>query len=309
MNTNIKHSILELVGKTPLLMLPKLNQSCLATIYAKCEMFNPSGSVKDRAALAMIEAAETEGLIDQDTVIIEPTSGNTGIALAMVCAVKGYRLIITMPESMTIERQRLLKAYGAELHLSAAHLQMSGAIELAKTLAEKYPKTFIPQQFNNKANPEMHMRTTAVEIWEDLKGQIDVVVLGVGTGGTITGLARYFKSKKADIKIIAVEPKDSAVLSGKDPGPHMIQGIGAGFIPSNCDTHLIDEIICVENMEAVETAKQLAIQEGVLVGISAGANMFAALQCAKQKRFKGQTVVTILCDVGERYLSTNLMTE
>lgn len=302
----IGNSILDFIGSTPLLDLSSLSNSLQAKLYGKCEFFNPSGSVKDRAALAMIEAAERDNLINQDTVIIEPTSGNTGVALAMVCAVKGYRLIITMPESMTLERRRLLTAYGVELHLTPAHLQMSGAIDKAKQLASEYPNSFIPQQFENTANPTMHFNTTGPEIWADLEGAVDAVVIGVGTGGSVSGISKFLKTKNSKLKVFAVEPKGSPVLSGGQAGPHMIQGIGAGFVPRNCETSLIDEIILVDNDDAINSARNLAAQSGVLVGYSAGANVFAGLSVAQKSEFKNKNIVTILCDVGERYLTTDL---
>ena len=292
----IGETILDFVGQTPLLNLSSLSKELGGIVYGKCEFFNPSGSVKDRAALAMIESAEKSGRINKDTVIIEPTSGNTGVALAMVCAVKGYRLIITMPESMTLERRRLLTAYGVELHLTPAHLQMSGAIEMAQKLAQQYPNSFIPQQFENEANPEKHYHSTGEEIWEDLQGKIDAVVIAVGTGGSISGVSKFLKSKNPALKVFAVEPKDSPVLSGGNAGPHMIQGIGAGFIPKNCSQDVIDEIILVANEEAIQTARNLAEKTGVLVGFSAGANVFAALQVAKRKELTGKNIVTILAD-------------
>lgn len=302
----IANNITDLIGKTPLVRLNKIAEGTPAEIVAKCEFLSPGGSVKDRAALAMIEAAEKDGRIDQDTVIIEPTSGNTGIALAMVSAIKGYKLIITMPDSMSLERRNLLRALGAELELTPGHLQMSGAIAHAEELAKKYPKSFIPQQFNNSANPDMHYKTTGKEIWDDTEGRIDILVTAVGTGGTITGVTRYLKEKNPNFKTIAVEPQDSAVISGEKPGPHMIQGVGAGFIPSNLDTTLIDEIVKVTNEDAIKTARRLAKEEGILSGISAGANVSAAIEVAKRPENKGKRIITVLCDVGERYLSTIL---
>ena len=305
----IAKNILELVGHTPLLNLSELEEGSGANIYGKCEFLNPSGSVKDRAALAMIETAEAEGLLDEETVVIEPTSGNTGIALAMVCAYKGYKLIITMPESMSIERQRILKAYGAEVVLTPAHMQMNGAIQEAKTIAKCHKKHFIPQQFNNPANPTKHYNTTAVEIFESLKGQVDAIVFGVGTGGSIAGCAKFLKEKKPDIQVVALEPADSSVLSGQKAGPHMIQGIGAGFIPENYDSRLVDEIIGVQNDDAIQMSRRLARELGVFCGISAGANVFGATQLAKRDTYVGKNIVTILCDVGERYLSTPIFDE
>jgi cysteine synthase A len=305
----IYNNITELIGKTPLVRLNKVTDGSEATVLGKCEFMNPCCSVKDRIGLAMIEAAEKDGTLKPNSVIIEPTSGNTGIALAFVAAVKGYKIILTMPESMSIERRRLLKALGATLELTPAHLGMRGAIEKANELAAATPNSFIPQQFQNKANPQIHRNTTALEIWEDTDGEIDAIVTGVGTGGSITGIGSVIKSKKPDFKVIAVEPKDSPVISGGVPGPHMIQGIGAGFIPDNLDKTLIDEVITVSNEAAVAMSRKLAKQEGILVGISAGANVHAALEVAKRPEFKGKTIVTILCDFGERYLSTILYDE
>ena len=267
---------------------------------------NPTGSVKDRAAFNMIQMAEKEGRINKDTVIIEPTSGNTGISLATICSLKGYRLIITMPESMSLERRNMLKALGAELELTPAHLQMDGAISRAEALSKTFPNSFIPQQFNNAANPKIHFETTGPEIWSDTDGQIDVFVAAVGTGGTLSGVGSFLKNQSNDIEIIAVEPKDSAVLSGNPAGPHMIQGIGAGFVPENLDRSVIDRILTVSNEEAMDTSKRLAKDEGVFVGISAGANVAACIQLAQQPEYKGKKIVTILCDIGDRYLSTVL---
>jgi len=305
----IYNNITELIGKTPIVRLNKVTDGIEATVLGKCEFMNPCCSVKDRIGLAMIEAAEKDGTLKPDSVIIEPTSGNTGIALAFVAAVKGYKIILTMPESMSTERRRLLKALGATLELTPAHLGMRGAIEKANELAAATPNSFIPQQFQNKANPQIHRNTTALEIWEDTDGEIDAIVTGVGTGGSITGIGSVIKSKKPDFKVIAVEPKDSPVISGGAPGPHMIQGIGAGFIPDNLDKTLIDEVITVSNEAALAMSRKLAKQEGILVGISAGANVHAALEVAKRPEFKGKTIVTILCDFGERYLSTILYDE
>jgi len=305
----IYNNITELIGKTPLVRLNKVTDGSEATVLGKCEFMNPCCSVKDRIGLAMIEAAEKDGTLKPNSVIIEPTSGNTGIALAFVAAVKGYKIILTMPESMSIERRRLLKALGATLELTPAHLGMRGAIEKANELAAATPNSFIPQQFQNKANPQIHRNTTALEIWEDTDGEIDAIVTGVGTGGSITGIGSVIKSKKPDFKVITVEHKDSPVISGGAPGPHMIQGIGAGFIPDNLDQTLIDEVITVSNEAAIAMSRKLAKQEGILVGISAGANVHAALEVAKRPEFKGKTIVTILCDFGERYLSTILYDE
>jgi cysteine synthase A len=277
-----------------------------ATIIGKLEFFNPAGSVKDRIGFAMIDAAEKQGLINKDTVIIEPTSGNTGIALAFVAAAKGYRLIIALPETFSIERRNLLKALGAELILTPGSEGMKGAIRRAAELAESTPNSFMPHQFKNLANPEIHRTTTAEEIWRDTDGDIDIFVAAIGTGGTITGVGEILKARKPGVQIIAVEPTDSPVLSGGNPGPHKIQGIGAGFIPDVLNTKIYDEIITVTNSQAIETSRELSRSEGLLVGISAGANAFAALQVAKRPENKGKKIVTILCDTGERYLSTLL---
>jgi len=302
-----KHdSILELIGKTPIVKLSKIvDKDSPATIYAKLESFNPGGSVKDRICLSMINAAEEAGLLNKDSIIVEPTSGNTGIGLALVCAVKGYKLILTMPESMSVERRALLKAYGAELVLTPGAQGMKGAIEKASELAEKNKNYFMPQQFKNPANPEIHRKTTGPEILSQIEGKIDCFVAGVGTGGTLTGAGGVLKNKFPSLKIIAVEPDASPVLSGGTPGPHKIQGIGAGFIPEVLDVSLIDEIVRVTNEDAIATAKKLATKEGLLVGISSGAACFAALSVAKKMK-KGSVIVVVLPDTGERYLSTGL---
>jgi cysteine synthase A len=297
--------IAAVVGFTPLVRINKLG-SKNATILAKLESRNPCGSVKDRIAKAMIEEAEGDGRIKPDTVIVEPTSGNTGIGLAFICAVKGYRLILTMPESMSLERRKLLKIFGAELVLTPAQQGMSGAINKAGEILSQYPNSFMPQQFKNPANPEVHRETTAKEIWIDTDGNVDVFVAGVGTGGTLTGCGEVLKAKNQDIKVIAVEPKDSPVLSGGKAGPHKIQGIGAGFVPDVLNTSIIDEIIQVANADAIETARQLARREGLLAGISAGANVWAAIQVSNRREFEGKTIVTIVCDTGERYISTEM---
>ena len=302
----IANSVLDLIGNTPLVRLNSVTAGCFATVVAKCEYFNPCGSVKDRAGLAMIVAAQSAGLIDHDTLIIEPTSGNTGIALAYVCAVKGYKLVLTMPESMSLERRALLKALGAEVELTPAHLGMRGAIDRAQILAASAKKAFIPQQFQNKANPNAHRDTTAEELWRDTEGQIDVFVAGVGTGGTISGVGEVLKARKPGAQVIAVEPKDSPVISGGEPGPHMLQGIGAGFIPDNLNKSILDEVLQIGNEEAMEMSRRLAKEEGLLVGISAGANVLAAVRVAKRPENAGKMIVTVLCDVGERYLSTTL---
>ncbi|MHC4619963.1 MAG: cysteine synthase A [Planctomycetota bacterium] len=293
------------VGYTPLVRINKLG-SGKATILAKLESKNPCGSVKDRIALSMIDDAEEKGLVDENTVIIEPTSGNTGIGLAFICAARGHRLILTMPESMSIERRKLLKLFGAEIVLTPAERGMPGAVEKAEQLIAEYPNSFMPQQFKNPANPQIHRETTAREIWVDSGGNVDALVAGVGTGGTLTGCGEVLKQKNKNLKVIAVEPKDSPVLSGGKPGPHKIQGIGAGFVPEVLNVGIIDEIIQVSNEDAVETARQLARQEGILAGISAGANVWAAVQLSHRKESEGKTIVTIVCDTGERYISTEM---
>ena len=302
------NSILELIGSTPVVKLNRVIDKKDALVWAKLEFFNPGGSVKDRISLNMISAAEKEGLLTPETTIVEPTSGNTGIGLAMVAACKGYRLILTMPDTMSIERRKLLKAYGAEIVLTPGSEGMTGAIAKAEEITSQQKNTYMPQQFQNPANPDMHRKTTALEILEHVGNNIDAFVAGVGTGGTITGVGEILKQKIANIKIIAVEPADSPVLSGGKPGPHKIQGIGAGFIPDILNQSVIDRIIMVQNNEAAAMARKLAKEEGLFVGISSGANVWAAQRIAKELGM-GHTVVVILCDTGERYLSTDLFDE
>ncbi|MBP7902619.1 MAG: cysteine synthase A [Spirochaetes bacterium] len=296
--------ITKTIGNTPLVKINRLNKDGLAEILVKLESFNPLSSVKDRIGNALIEAAEKSGKIGKDTVIIEPTSGNTGIALAFTAAAKGYRLILTMPETMSIERRQLLKILGAELFLTEGAKGMKGSIEKANELAASIPNSFIPQQFDNPANPEIHKKTTAEEIWKDTEGKADIFIAGVGTGGTISGVGEVLKERNPSVKIIAVEPVDSPVISGGKPGPHKIQGIGAGFIPKNLNTGIIDEIIQVKHTDAGDTSRALAKNEGILVGISSGAALWAALEVSKRSESKGKTIVALLPDTGERYLST-----
>ncbi|MHC4175074.1 MAG: cysteine synthase A [Planctomycetota bacterium] len=293
------------VGCTPLVQINKLG-SGKTTILAKLESYNPCGSVKDRIAKSMIEAAEKQGLIKPDTVIIEPTSGNTGIGLAFICAAKGYRLMLTMPESMSTERRKLLKLFGAEMVLTPAEGGMTGAVEEAEQLVAQNPNSFMPQQFNNPANPQIHRETTAEEIWNDTDGKVDIFVAGVGTGGTLTGCTEVLKQRNKNLKSVGVEPKDSPVLSGGKPGPHKIQGIGAGFVPQVLNVDVIDEIIQVSNDDAMETARQLAAKEGILTGVSSGAAMWAAMQLSQRAQNQGKTIVVILPDTGERYISTEM---
>ncbi len=294
------------VGCTPLIRLNALAKGLPATILVKLEYRNPLGSVKDRIALSMIETAEKEGLINDDTLIVEPTSGNTGIGLAFVCAEKGYKLTLTMPETMSLERRKLLKHLGADLVLTPGAEGMKGAISKAMEMVSNTPGAYMPDQFANPANPEIHRKTTAEEIWLDTEGSADVLVAGVGTGGTITGVSEAIKARKPEFKSIAVEPADSPVLSGGSPGPHKIQGIGAGFVPKVLNTHIIDEIITVTNDQAFETARNMASMEGVLCGISSGAAVWAALAAARNPEYEGKTIVTVLPSTGERYLSTPL---
>ena len=301
---NIYSDITKTIGKTPLVRLNRMQAGLKADIVVKIESFNPLSSVKDRIGVAMIEAGEKAGLIKKDTVIIEPTSGNTGIALAFVCAAKGYTLILTMPETMSMERRHLLTILGAELVLTEGAKGMKGAVDRAEELAKDYKDSFVPQQFKNPANPEIHRRTTVEEIWQDTDGMVDCVVSGIGTGGTITGIGEVLKKRKPSVKMIAVEPVDSPVLSGGKAGPHKIQGIGAGFVPEVLNRNVMDEIIQVSHENAGEVARRLAKEEGILVGISSGAALWAAMEVAKRKEAEGKMIVVILPDSGERYLST-----
>jgi cysteine synthase A len=305
----IANDITELIGNTPLVRLNRITRGAEAEVVAKLESFNPCSSIKDRIALSMVKAAEEQGLIKKDTVLIEPTSGNTGIALAFVCASRGYRLILTMPETMSIERRHILSIFGAELVLTPGSEGMPGAIRKAEQLVAENNNYFMPQQFKNPANPKIHRQTTAEEIWKDTDGKIDILVAGVGTGGTITGVAEVIKKRKPELRVVAVEPTDSPVLSGGKPGPHKIQGIGAGFVPEVLKLELVDEIIRVTNDDAGAAARRLAKEEGILAGISSGAATWAALEVAKRLENKGKLVVVILPDTGERYISTWLFQE
>lgn len=305
----IFNNVTELVGNTPLVRLQRLGRDLPGQVLVKLESFNPLSSVKDRIGLNMIAAAEREGKIHENTVLVEPTSGNTGIALAFVCASRGYRLVLTMPESMSVERRQLLKSLGAELHLTPASGGMNGAIAKARSLAEENDNYLMLQQFENPANPQVHRETTALEIWNDTEGAVDIMVAGVGTGGTITGVGQVLKERKPSVKAIAVEPVDSPVLSGGQPGPHKIQGIGAGFIPGVMDVDIIDEVVQVSFEDAVTTARRLGKEEGILCGISAGGNVWAALQMAAREENRDKVIVTVICDTGERYLSTPLFEE
>jgi cysteine synthase A len=306
----IYDSIVDTFGNTPLVRIPRMNKGIAGQVLVKLESMNPAGSVKDRIGVAMIETAEREGRLRPDTVIIEPTSGNTGIALAFVAAAKGYPLILTMPETMTVERRNLLKAYGAQLVLTPGSDGMKGAIAKAKEIRDSDPgKYFMPGQFDNPANPEIHRRTTAEEIWRDTDGQVDVFIAGVGTGGTITGVGQVLKERKPGVTIITVEPDTSTILSGGSPGPHKLQGFAPGFVPSILDTHVYSEVIKASFEDSIATSRRLAREEGILVGISAGANVWAALQVAARPEFAGKQIVVIGCDTGERYLSNPLFAE
>ena len=305
----IANNVTELVGNTPLVRLQRLTEGCAAEVVVKLEFYNPAHSIKDRIGVAMIDAAEKAGLIKPDTIVVEPTSGNTGIALAMVCAARGYKCVLTMPDTMSKERRILLRAYGAELVLTPGSEGMPGAIRKAEELARNDPRCFIPQQFENPANPEIHRRTTAEEIWRDTDGNVDIVVAGVGTGGTITGIGEVLKSRKPSVQVIAIEPDASPVLSGGQKGPHPIQGIGAGFVPKVLNTKIYDEVIRVKGDDAFRTAREMAQREGLLVGISSGAATWAALQVAQRPENAGKLIVVIVPSFGERYLSTPLFAD
>jgi len=305
----IANFISELIGHTPLLRLNRVTLGCKGEVIAKLESFNPCGSVKDRIGVAMLEAADKAGFLKKDTVILEPTSGNTGIALAFICAAKGYPLVLTMPDTMSAERIHLLKMFGAEVILTPGNEGMTGAVKTAEEMASKDSRYFIPQQFKNSANPEIHRKTTALEIWEDTDGKVDVLVAGVGTGGTITGISDAIKIRKPEFKAIAVEPENSSVLSGGRPGPHKIQGIGAGFVPEVLRMDLVDEVIKVSNEDAGLFARRLAKEEGILAGISSGAAVWAAIEVAKRQESEGKMIVVLLPDTGERYISTWLFNE
>ncbi|MCD6218778.1 cysteine synthase A [Candidatus Calescamantes bacterium] len=305
----IYQSITETIGKTPLVRLSRIGKDLPGELVGKLEFFNPCGSIKDRIGVSMIEDAEKRGLINKDTVIVEPTSGNTGIALAFVCAVKGYRLILTMPENMSVERRKMLAAFGAELVLTPGEEGMKGAVRKAEEIVASTSNSFMPQQFKNPANPEVHRKTTAEEIWKDTEGRVDVIVAGVGTGGTITGVAEVIKKRKPEFKAIAVEPESSPVLSGGQPGPHKIQGIGAGFIPEILELDIVDEIIRVPDEEAVNTARRLAREEGIFAGISSGAAVWAGIKVAEREENEGKLIVVIIPDLGDRYLTTDLAEE
>jgi cysteine synthase len=300
----IANFISELIGHTPLLRLSRITEGCRGEVVAKLESFNPCGSIKDRIGYSMIEAAEKTKRIQKNTIILEPTSGNTGIALAFICAAKGYPLVLTMPDTMSAERIHLLRIFGAEVILTPGNEGMTGAVKVAEEMASKDSRYFIPQQFKNPSNPEIHRKTTALEIWEDTDGQVDVLVAGVGTGGTITGISEVLKKRKPEFKAIAVEPENSQVLSGGRPGPHKIQGIGAGFIPEVLRMDLVDEVVKVSNEDAVLLARRLAKEEGILAGISSGAAVWAAIEVAKRQESEGKMIIVILPDTGERYIST-----
>jgi cysteine synthase A len=300
------NNVTELIGNTPLVRLNKTPREVGANIFAKLEYYNPGGSVKDRLGYAMIDDAEKNGQLQEGSVVIEPTSGNTGIGLAIACAVKGYRLIVTMPESMSLERRRLIESFGAEIVLTPAEDGMRGSIDKAWQLAEKYEKSYIPMQFKNPSNVEMHKRTTAREVWDDTDGQVDVFVAGVGTGGTISGVGEILKQKKPEVQVVAVEPAGSPVLSGGEPGKHKIQGIGAGFVPEILNRQVIDEVFAVENEDAMVTARKLAREEGIFSGVSSGAIIHAAMEIGKREENRNKNIVAIICDTGERYLSTPL---
>ncbi len=302
----ISKDITELIGNTPLVRINKLAEKSLANIYGKLEFYNPGSSVKDRLGFAMIDDAEKKNLLHKDSVIIEPTSGNTGIGLAITCAVKGYKLIVTMPESMSIERRNLLQAFGTKIVLTPAEEGMKGSIAKANELAENYEYSYIPMQFQNMSNVEMHKRTTALEIWNDTDGAVDIFVAGVGTGGTISGVGEILKQKKKDVQVVAVEPYDSPVISGGEPGKHKIQGIGAGFIPDILNQEVIDEVFTVQNEEAMEMTRAMAQKEGIFSGVSSGAIMHAAIEIGKREENRGKNIVAVVCDTGERYLSTPL---
>ena len=305
----IYQSITETIGKTPLVRLSRIGKDLPGELVGKLEFFNPCGSIKDRIGVSMIEDAEKRGLINKDTVIVEPTSGNTGIALAFVCAVKGYRLILTMPENMSVERRKMLAAFGAELVLTPGEEGMKGAVRKAEEIVASTSNSFMPQQFKNPANPEVHRKTTAEEIWRDTEGRVDLIVAGVGTGGTITGVAEVIKKRKPEFKAIAVEPESSPVLSGGEPGPHKIQGIGAGFIPEILELEIVDEIIRVPDEEAINTARRLAREEGIFAGISSGAAVWAGIKVAEREENEGKLIVVIIPDLGDRYLTTDLAEE
>jgi cysteine synthase A len=304
--SKIAKDVTELIGNTPLVRFNRIASDVKAEIVGKLEFFNPCGSVKDRIGVSMIEAAEKEGLLKKDSIVVEPTSGNTGIALAFVCAVKGYRLVLTMPDTMSMERRSVLKAFGAEIVLTPGSEGMGGAVKKAEEILKKNRKAFIPQQFKNPANPEIHRKTTALEIWRDTDGKVDILVSGVGTGGTITGVAEVIKKKKPSFRAIAVEPADSSVLSGGEPGSHKIQGIGAGFVPDILNRDIIDEVIRVSNEDAMNCTRRLAKEEGIFAGISSGAAVYAGIQVATREENGGKLIVVILPDLGDRYLSTEL---